>query len=165
MRTNIDFTPFRHSTVGFDRLFDMLESGFPAQLGDNFPPFDLVQESEDRYRITLAVAGFCADEIEVTAQQNLLIVAGRKRDENGANYIHRGIAARSFERRFALADYVQVKGADLKDGILSIALAREIPDEMKPRRIEIGGGTAQIEEQRADDVKDRSERVGDLEPA
>ena len=140
MRTDIDFTPFRHSTVGFDRLFDLLESGLPGQFADNYPPFDLVQESEDRYRITLAVAGFRPGEIEVTAQQNLLVVAGRKDDANGARYIHRGIAARAFERRFALADHVQVKGAELKDGILAIELQREIPEEMKPRRIEIGGG-------------------------
>ena len=137
---NIDFTPFRHSTVGFDRLFDLLESSIPAQVGDNYPPFDLVQENEDKYRITLAVAGFRSDEIELTAQQNLLIVAGRKRDDDNARYIHRGIAARAFERRFGLADYVQVKRADLRDGVLSIELEREIPEEMKPRKIEIGGG-------------------------
>ncbi|WP_129791211.1 Hsp20 family protein [Sphingosinicella sp. CPCC 101087] len=140
MRTNIDFTPYRHATVGFDRLFDLLESGFPSQLGENYPPFDLVQEGEDRYRITLAVAGFRADEIDVTAQQNLLIVTGRKKDEDGRRYIHRGIAARAFERRFALGDYVQVRGAELRDGMLSIELEREIPEAMRPRKIEIGGG-------------------------
>ncbi len=137
---NIDFTPFRHSTVGFDRLFDLLESSIPSQVSDNYPPFDLVQESEDKYRITLAVAGFRPDEIDVTAQQNLLIVSGRRKDDNGARYIHRGIATRAFERRFGLADYVQVKKADLRDGVLSIELEREIPEEMKPRRIEISGG-------------------------
>ena len=142
---NIDFTPFRHSTVGFDRLFDLLESSIPSQLGDNYPPFDLVQEGEDRYRITLAVAGFRPDEIDVTAQQNLLIVSGRKNDGDGTRYIHRGIAARAFERRFGLADYVQVKGAELRDGILSIELQREIPEAMKPRKIEIGGGTRRLE--------------------
>ena len=157
---NIDFSPYRHSTVGFDRLFDLLESTFPAQFTDNYPPFDLVQESEDRYRITLAVAGFRPDEIEVTAQQNLLIVAGRKGDEDGARYIHRGIAACAFERRFGLADYVQVKRAELKDGVLSIELEREIPEEMKPRRIEIGGeGAPRIEGQA------RQESVRELETA
>ena len=137
MRTNIDFTPYRHSTVGFDRLFDLLESAVPGQLSDNYPPFDLVQEGDDRYRITLAVAGFRPDEVDVTAQQNLLIVSGRKQDENGRRYIHRGIATRAFERRFGLADHVQVRGAELKDGILSIELEREIPEAMKPRRIDI----------------------------
>ena len=136
---NIDFTPFRHSTVGFDRLFDLLESSYPSQVGDNYPPFDLVQEGEDRYRITLAVAGFRPEEIEVTAQQNLLIVAGRKQDDDGTRYIHRGIAARAFERRFGLADYVQVRNAQLSDGILSIELEREIPEAMKPRKIDIRG--------------------------
>lgn len=138
MRTSIDFTPFRHSSVGFDRLFDLLESGLPGQTADKYPPFDLVQLDEDRYRISLAVAGFRPDEIDLTAKQNLLIVSGRKREEDGHNYIHRGIATRSFERRFALADFVQVRSADLDDGILSIELEREIPEEMKPRRIAVG---------------------------
>ena len=142
MRTNIDFTPYRHSTVGFDRLFDLLESASSGQLSDNYPPFDLVQEGDDHYRITLALAGFRPEEVDVTAQQNLLIVSGRKQDEDGKRYIHRGIAARAFERRFGLADHVQVRGAELKDGILSIELEREIPEAMKPRRIEIGGADA-----------------------
>jgi molecular chaperone IbpA len=142
MRTNFDFTPFRRSTVGFDRLFDLLENGTSLTTADTYPPFDLERQGEDRYRITLAVAGFRPDEIDVTAHQNLLIVSGRKRDEDEGNYVHRGIAARSFERRFGLADYVQVKGAELKDGLLSVDLVREIPDEMKPRRIEIGTGEA-----------------------
>jgi molecular chaperone IbpA len=138
MRTNFDFAPFRRSTVGFDRLFDMLESGNAA--GDNYPPFDLERIGDDEYRITLAVAGFGPREIDIVAQQNLLIVSGRKREEEGREYIHRGIATRAFERRFGLADYVQVKGADLSDGILAIDLVREIPEAMKPRKVEIGGG-------------------------
>ena len=142
MRTNLDFTPFRRSTVGFDRLFDLLENSVPTQMSDNYPPVDLIREGDDHYRITLAVAGFRPDEIEVTAQQNLLVVAGRKQDDDDGRYIHRGIAARAFERRFGLADYVQVKGAELRDGILSIELQREIPEEMKPRKIEIGGASS-----------------------
>ncbi|MDP8993488.1 MAG: Hsp20 family protein [Pseudomonadota bacterium] len=143
MRTNFDFSPFRRSTVGFDRLFDLLESGNSWQAGDNYPPFDLERRSDDEYRITLAVAGFNQDEIDITAQQNLLIVSGRKREDNDRDYIHRGIATRAFERRFGLADYVQVKNAELKDGMLSIDLVREIPEEMKPRKVEIRGGSAQ----------------------
>jgi len=139
MRTNFDFTPFRRSTVGFDRLFEMLENGSSLQNGEGYPPFDLERDGEDRYRITMAVAGFRQDEIEITAQQNLLVVSGRKQQSDEGRYIHRGIAARSFERRFALGDYVQVKNAELRDGLLSIELAREIPEEMKPRKIEIGG--------------------------
>ncbi len=137
MRTNFDLTPFRRATVGFDRLFDMLENGITNQTADNYPPFDLEQEGNDRYRIILAVAGFRPDEIDITSQQNLLIVSGKKGDQDEPSYVHRGIATRSFERRFVLGDYVQVRNADLKDGLLSIELVREIPEEMKPRRIEI----------------------------
>lgn len=138
MRTNPDFSPFRHATVGFDRLFDLLESGAPPTSSETFPPFDLEQDDENHYRITLAVAGFKPDEIDVTAQQNLLIVSGRKAEQRDGSFIHRGIAARSFERRFVLGDFVQVKGADIKDGLLAIELAREVPEEMKPRKIQIG---------------------------
>ena len=141
MRTAIDFAPFRRSTVGFDRLFDMLENSSFGQGQENYPPFDLIKEGENEYRIDLAVAGFTPEEIEITAQQNVLIVSGRKKDEpeeRGSNYVYRGIATRSFERRFALADHVLVKSADMKDGLLSVELAREIPEAMKPRKINIG---------------------------
>jgi molecular chaperone IbpA len=150
MRTNYDLTPFRRATVGFDRLFDMLENGITNQTADTYPPFDLEQQGDDRFRITLAVAGFRTDEIDITSQQNLLIVSGQKSHQNERNYVHRGIAARSFERRFVLGDYVQVCDAALRDGLLSIELVREIPESMKPRRIEIGGaeGAAQISDER-----------------
>ncbi len=141
MRTAFDFAPFRRSTVGFDRLFDMLENT-GSQTQENYPPFDLIKTGDNDYRIELAVAGFKSDEIEITAQQNVLLVSGRKSDEDGnksADYIYRGIANRSFERRFALADHIQVRGADLKDGVLAIELVREIPEAMKPRKINIGG--------------------------
>ncbi|MFN3389223.1 MAG: Hsp20 family protein [Allosphingosinicella sp.] len=144
MRTNFDFTPYRRSTVGFDRLFDLLEAGTGWQSAENYPPFDLERRGDDRYRITLAVAGFAPDEIEITSQQNMLVVSGRKKDGDDGNYIHRGIATRAFERRFGLADFVQVKGAALKDGMLAIDLEREIPEAMKPRRIEISGGETQV---------------------
>jgi molecular chaperone IbpA len=159
MRTNFDLSPFRRATVGFDRLFDMLEDGITSQSADNYPPFDLEQQGNDRYRITLAVAGFRPDEIDVTAQQNLLIVCGKKSEQNDRSYVHRGIAARSFERRFVLGDYVQVRGADLRDGLLSIELAREIPEEMKPRRIEIRGsdGQSQLSDQRDSAVNENQE--------
>jgi molecular chaperone IbpA len=138
MRSAFDFSPFRRSTVGFDRLFDLLENGAFGQTQENYPPFDLIKVDENQYRIDIAVAGFKPDEIDITAQQNVLIVSGRKKDDDGASYVHRGIATRSFERRFALADHIQVHGADLKDGLLSIDLVREIPEAMKPRRIDIG---------------------------
>ena len=159
MRT-IDFTPYRQSTVGFDRLFDLLEGSFSAQAADNYPPFDLVQEGDDHYRITVAVAGFTRDEIDVVQQQNLLIVSGRKREEDGSRYIHRGIATRPFERRFGLADHVEVKCADFSDGMLSIELAREIPEEMKPRKIPIGGDSVrQIEPAGGEVAGGRRERA------
>jgi molecular chaperone IbpA len=142
MRSAFDFSPFRRSTVGFDRLFDMLENSTLGQTQENYPPFDLIKEGENEYRIELAVAGFKPEELDITAQQNVLIVSGRKKeesDEKGSDYIYRGIATRSFERRFALADHIQVRGADIRDGLLSIELVREIPEAMKPKKIDIGG--------------------------
>jgi molecular chaperone IbpA len=150
MRSAFDFAPFRRSTVGFDRLFDMLEnSGFGGQAQENYPPFDLIKAGENDYRIELAVAGFRPEEIDITAQQNVLVVSGRKSEESeekGSDYIYRGIANRSFERRFALADHIQVRGADLKDGLLAIELRREIPEAMKPRKIDIGGSQRREEQ-------------------
>ncbi len=143
MRSAFDFTPYRRSTVGFDRLFDMLENSGLGQAQENYPPFDLKKTGENDYCIELAVAGFKRDEIDITAQQNVLVVSGSKKEESedkGSDYIYRGIANRSFERRFALADHINVKGADLRDGLLAIELVREIPEAMKPRKIDIGGG-------------------------
>jgi molecular chaperone IbpA len=137
MRSAFDFAPYRRSAVGFDRLFDMLENNGLGNGGENYPPFDLIKTGENDYRIELAVAGFKRQEIDITAQQNVLIVSGSKKDESqeeGSDYIYRGIATRSFERRFALADHIQVKGADMRDGLLSVELVREIPEAMKPRR-------------------------------
>ena len=144
MRNSFDFTPFRRSTVGFDRLFDMIESA-RADISDTYPPFNLEKDGEEGYRITLAVAGFRPDEIDIVAQQNLLIVTGRKEEKDGDDdrYLHRGISARAFERRFQLADYIQVRSADFDNGLLSISLEREIPEAMKPRKIEIGAGNPQ----------------------
>lgn len=140
MRTAFDFAPFRRSTVGFDQLFDLLERSTPSQVNEGYPPFDIVHEGEDKYRICVAVAGFAPDEIEITAQQNQLIISGNRTEKDDNRYIHRGIATRSFERRFALGDFVKVQDADLKDGLLSITLVREIPEEMKPHKININSG-------------------------
>lgn len=135
-----DFTPYRRSTVGFDRLFDLLEASARQNGGDNYPPFNIERRSEDEYRITLAVAGFKPDDLDITAQQNLLVVSGRKRDEKPAgDMLHVGIANRGFERRFELADYVRVDAADLSDGMLTIDLLREVPDAMKPKTIALPG--------------------------
>ena len=148
MRSAFDFSPFRRSTVGFDRLFDMLENSSFGQTQENYPPFDLIKKGENDYCIQLAVAGFTPQEIDITAQQNVLIVSGRKAEETESkdgDFIYRGIANRSFERRFALADHIQVRGADLKDGMLAIDLVREIPEAMKPRKISVGGSSPQNE--------------------
>ena len=139
MRSAFDFAPFRRSTIGFDRLFDLLENNTIGQGAENYPPFDLIRLDDNHYRINLAVAGFDRDEIEITAQQNQLIVSGRKGDDDKVDYIHRGIANRQFERRFGLADFIKVADADLHDGLLSIDLIREIPEAMRPRKIDIGG--------------------------
>ncbi len=139
-----DFAPFRRSTIGFDRLFDLLEASARQSAGENYPPFNLERLAEDRYRITLAVAGFKADEIDITAQQNLLLVAGKKAesDGQGSAYLHLGIATRSFERRFELADFVRVENANLADGLLTIDLLREVPETMKPKKIAVRNGPA-----------------------
>ena len=138
--SRFDFTPYRRSTVGFDRLFDILENQSRGGGNDNYPPFNIEKRGDDDYRITLAVAGFRADDLDLTAQQNLLTVIGRKRDDmSEGEMLHVGIANRGFERRFELADYVRVKSADLADGLLTIDLVREVPDAMKPKKIAVNG--------------------------
>lgn len=133
-----DFTPYRRSTVGFDRLFDMLESQVRSSAGDNYPPFNIEKRGEDEYRITLAVAGFRPADLDITAQQNLLVIQGRKRDEAPeGEMLHVGIANRGFERRFELADFVRVENAGLADGLLAIDLVREVPEAMRPRKIAV----------------------------
>jgi molecular chaperone IbpA len=141
MRTNLDFSPYRRSTVGFDRLFDLLETGQRTDAPGGFPPFDILRAGDDHYRITLAVAGFGPNEIEVVAQQNQLTVTGKRaEDKDQGEYLHRGIAARPFERRFQLADFIEAGNARFENGLLSIELKRVVPEAMKPRKIEIGGG-------------------------
>ena len=141
MRSNFDFSPYRRSTVGFDRLFDFLENSGRSEQPDNYPPYDIEKLSDDSYRITIAVAGFKRDEIDIVAHQNMLTITGRRGEQRGrdASYLHMGIANRAFERRFELADFVRVTDAELADGLLTIGLRREIPEAMKPRKIAIGG--------------------------
>ena len=150
-----DFTPYRRSTVGFDRLFDLLENQARNGGGDNYPPFNIERRGEDSYRITLAVAGFRPDDLEITAQQNLLVVRGIKRDDESVGEIlHLGIANRGFERRFELADFVRVDNAELADGLLIVDLVRDVPEAMKPKRITLAGQrkleVVEREEPRAD---------------
>ncbi len=139
MRTAIDLSPLYRSVIGFDRLADLIDTAMQGDEDRSYPPYDIEKTGEDAYRITLAVAGFKPGDLEITTQPNLLVVKGGRGEDQSAErtFLHRGIARRAFERRFELADYVVVKGADHADGVLSIDLARETPEALKPRRIEV----------------------------
>src|SRR5215218_4201324 len=140
MRT-YDFSPLYRSTVGFDRLFDLLDHA--GHIEPNWPPYDIEKLGETEYRITMAVAGFAPDEIELVQKETSLRVAGQKRgSDEGRRYLHRGIAARSFKQTSNLADDVKVSGARLEHGLLTIELVREVPEAMKPRRIAITTSSA-----------------------
>ncbi|HEX7073181.1 MAG TPA: Hsp20 family protein [Hyphomicrobiaceae bacterium] len=141
----LDFTPLYRSTVGFDRV-SMLLSHAMQREESGYPPYNIEKCGEDKYRIVMAVAGFSKDDISVIAERNRLTVRGQLKDRTERTYLHRGIAARSFERHFDLADYIEVEGATMGDGLLIIDLKRELPEELKPRKIEITAGTiTQIE--------------------
>ena len=140
MRTTLDFSPLYRSVVGFDRLADLLESA-TAESATGYPPYNIERTAENEYRIEVAVAGFRPDELHVEVKENLLTVQGRKAaNDESRRFLHRGLAERNFERRFQLADFVVVTNADLRDGLLQISLKRELPEALKPRRIEIGTG-------------------------
>ena len=149
MRT-FDPTPLWRSTVGFDRLFDLIDSSLSVAGDDNYPPYNIERTGEDIYRISLALAGFTPEEVTVTAEQNMLTVEGRKGEKGEHQYLYQGISSRAFRRQFSLADYVQVKGASFKDGLLQIDLVREVPEAMKPRRIAIESGHAAAESKQVD---------------
>ncbi|KQV66171.1 Hsp20 family protein [Rhizobium sp. Root1220] len=136
---HVDFSPLYRSTVGFDRLFTMLDSLAQPDQGQTYPPYNIERTGENTYRITMAVAGFDETEISIEAQAHALTVKGEKRDDKseGSEYLYRGIAKRTFERRFQLADHVEVTAASLKNGLLHIDLLRSIPEAMKPRKIAV----------------------------
>jgi len=143
MRT-IDFSPLYRSVVGFDRLADLLDSA-TAETSNGYPPYNIERLDENAYRVEIAVAGFRPDELDIQVKENLLTVTGRKTaNDEPRNFLHRGLAERNFERKFQLADYVVVTEANLADGLLSIALKRELPEALKPRRIEIGAGKSTL---------------------
>ncbi|WP_243048612.1 Hsp20 family protein [Dyella sp. RRB7] len=142
MRTVLDFSPLHRSSIGFDHVFDLLEAASRTPQGDNWPPFDSVKLSDDRYRITMAVAGFSQDELDISVQGNLLTVSGERKGDHVGEVLHRGIANRPFTRRFELAEHMQVTSADLRNGLLIIDLKRDIPEALKPRQIRIGGEAA-----------------------
>jgi molecular chaperone IbpA len=141
MRT-FDLTPFYRSTVGFDRLFNLLDANVGSD-AQTYPPYNIERTGEDAYRITMAVAGFGEADLSIEAKENTLTVKGEKKtdaEKKESEFLYRGIGARAFERRFQLADYVEVKGANLENGLLHVDLVRVIPDAKKPRTITIGNG-------------------------
>lgn len=156
MATSYDYAPLYRSSVGFDRVFNLLENAQRARSVNDWPPYDIVKTDDDTYRISIALAGFAQDDLDITFQSNLLTVTGKKQESPTEGYLHRGIAGRPFEHRFELADHVRVNRADLNNGLLTIELVREIPEALKPRRISIqsaptltSAAPAQIEAQKA----------------
>jgi molecular chaperone IbpA len=139
MRTTYDFAPLWRSTIGFDRFLDLVDAAQQSGNDDNYPPCNVERLGEDRYQISLALAGFSPDDVAVTAEQNVLTVEGRKAEKQQREFLHQGISSRPFRRQFNLADYVQVKAASFDNGLLRIELVRELPEAMKPRRISIAG--------------------------
>ena len=144
---NLNFDPFWRSRVGFDRILDLMDESLRHQPENNYPPYNILRTGENSYRISLAVAGFKPDQMSVTVPQNTLVVAGRENQKTDHDYVHRGIAARDFERRFSLADFVEVKDATFEDGLLQVDLAREVREAMKPKRIEIRSGQSSPRQQ------------------
>jgi molecular chaperone IbpA len=145
--TNLNLEPFWRTSVGFDRLFDLMDQSLRFESEDKYPPCNIVRTGEDNYRISLAVAGFKPDQISVTVHQSTLTVTGRVNEKQGQSepeYLYRGIAGRPFERHFNLADYVEATGASFEDGLLQIELERHLPEAMKPRRIEITPGKMRV---------------------
>ena len=151
MRT-MDLAPLWRSTIGFDRFFDLVEDSVRWN-EETYPPYNIERAGEDQYAISLAVAGFAPEDLNITAEQNTLTVEGRKTVKDTESMLYQGISSRSFKRTFSLADHVQVKGANFENGLLKIELVREVPDAMKPRRIRIGtsglSGNKQIEQKKA----------------
>ena len=133
-----DWTPLWRSTIGFDHLFDVLDQ-VQRTAEESYPPYNIERLDENRFQISVALAGFSADEVALTVEQNALTLEGRKNEKDERTFLHRGISARNFKRQFTLADHVEVKGAHFENGLLVIDLQREIPEAMKPRRIQING--------------------------
>lgn len=138
MRT-VDFTPLYRNAIGFDRLFNMMEANSSKNSSGGYPPYNIEQQDDNHYRITMAVAGFAEEQLDLTQNDNMLIVKGERKAEEEKKYVYQGIAERDFERKFQLADYVKVVGASMENGLLHIDLEREIPEAMQPRRIAING--------------------------
>jgi molecular chaperone IbpA len=149
---SFDFSPLFRSTIGFDRLMRLADTATRFDGGaSTYPPYNIETTGENAYRLTMAVAGFAADELDLTVKENALLITGKaKKEEDGKEYLYRGLARRAFERRFQLADHIKVVGASLDNGLLHVDLVREIPEAMKPRKIEIAGsGSPKVIDQKA----------------
>ena len=145
-----DFSPLYRSAIGYDRMANLLENSLKADAQPSYPPYNIELVDDDRYQITMAVAGFTEAELELQVEGDTLTVSGtRTKDESPRHFLHQGIAARNFQRRFQLADHVEVKGARIENGLLHIDLQREIPEALKPRRIEIAAKTRRVIEDQA----------------
>ncbi len=157
MRTAFDLTPLYRSVIGADRMANLIESAMRSDGDFNYPPYDIEKTGDDSYRISIAAAGFAPDDLELIAQPNLLVVTGRKAESEGQRaYLHHGIATRSFDRRFELADYVVVRNATYADGLLTIELQREVPEPLRPRRVSI---TTHTDQPRVQQIADKPERA------
>jgi molecular chaperone IbpA len=154
--TTFDLSPLYRTAIGFDRMADLLSNAARVE-SNGYPPYNIESLGEDRYRITMAVAGFSEDDIDIVSERNTLTVSGGKEEraesESDSQFLYRGIATRSFERRFQLADHVEVDGASLENGLLHIELKRELPEQMKPHKIEIGSGKSRLIEEGERKVK------------
>ncbi|EAR09950.1 Hsp20 family protein [Reinekea blandensis] len=148
----IDLTPLYRSSIGFDRLANLLDSAFSVDSNTStYPPYNIESLDDNRYAITLAVAGFKEEDIEIVVEKGVLSVKGKKDADEKRKYLHQGIANRAFERKFNLADFVEVTGAELVNGLLTISLVKEVPEEMKPKKISISSDTRVLEHSRGDE--------------
>lgn len=155
MRSSFDFAPLHRATIGFDQIADLMDRVLSSEVSQpSYPPYNIEKTSDDAYRISIAVAGFSEKDLSVEVKENTLVVAARKAEEEGEKtYLHRGIATRAFERRFTLADHVRVTGATHENGMLHIELVREVPETLKPRKIEIKSSSARAIEDKAAKAK------------
>ena len=148
----IDFSPLYRNTVGFDRLASILDNAMQQNNGNGYPPYDIESVEENKYSITLAVAGFTESELDIQSERGVLRVRGKQSDDSSSKYLHRGIAKRAFERKFQLADHVEIVGAELANGLLKISLVKEVPEAMKPKKISINSVSEALATEQAEQL-------------